>query len=75
MDDALALRVKRRSRFQKQVLILVVMDDALAPLTLLMCSSHQLVVLILVVMDDALAPIFVEIRAHYCDGLNPCCNG
>ena len=30
MDDALALRVKRRSRFQKQVLILVVMDDALA---------------------------------------------
>ena len=76
MDDALA-RPKglTLSEVGLIVLILVVMDDALAPHGFCCSSCNRQRVLILVVMDDALAhgtvqPLTIEVVS-----LNPCCNG
>ena len=54
MDDALVLTMKKNQKAQvENVLILVVMDDALV-LQILVYSTTLQSVLILVVMDDAL---------------------
>ena len=55
------------------VLILVVMDDALALSKKSLKRTFQSV-LILVVMDDALARINAN-EVENVKGLNPCCNG
>ena len=75
MDDALAPELQVFCQYQfVTVLILVVMDDALAlTVTGYICKDA---VLILVVMDDALAR--QERRHGYtrtAESLNPCCNG
>ena len=54
MDDALALNLDKTVA-RNFVLILVVMDDALAPADLAAYIGITVKVLILVVMDDALA--------------------
>ena len=60
---------------QHQVLILVVMDDALVPQPSLPHAKKQGRVLILVVMDDALVPIKQFFEKFNLNSLNPCCNG
>ena len=57
MEDALALDGESINGFLKRVLILVVMEDALALTTMSTKKLTALLVLILVVMEDALAPI------------------
>ena len=55
MEDALAHKKKIGSKIQKPVLILVVMEDALALFSPTTEKASTLAVLILVVMEDALA--------------------
>ena len=57
-----------------KVLILVVMDDALAR-KVLDPKDVKTKVLILVVMDDALALVSYTVQVSSGQGLNPCCNG
>ena len=57
-----------------KVLILVVMDDALAQ-PVRGANGELERVLILVVMDDALAPLDVSRQSQRKKSLNPCCNG
>jgi len=57
------------------VLILVVMDDALAQAAFSMRGIVGWRVLILVVMDDALAQMREGIPSCETRCLNPCCNG
>ena len=56
------------------VLILVLMEDALAPFVVASLASCQQV-LILVLMEDALAPCLVAEISATIVGLNPCFNG
>ena len=75
MEDALAQRFFKQQVSNGLVLILVVMEDALA---LLHPSVRNIVplVLILIVMEDALAPFFcIESNSFRKKSLNPCCNG
>ena len=64
---------KQDSPEEEGVLILVVMDDALA-LKMKILKTNSTDVLILVVMDDALARTAVIIMTKMVC-LNPCCNG
>ena len=58
-----------------QVLILVVMDDALVQTFKRWLISYT-EVLILVVMDDALVPSVNIVDINFINkSLNPCCNG
>ena len=74
MEDALApLPQIRLRQHVRRVLILVVMEDALAQE--LAEQNNLEIVLILVVMEDALAQEFKLFRDAKKFGLNPCCNG
>ena len=74
MDDVLApLPAPSCAPFWR-VLILVVMDDALALFQSLFDNNTR-TVLILVVMDDALAPYIIFMDLIFLYSLNPCCNG
>ena len=57
------------------VLILVVMEDALALASMFGDWTDKFIVLILVVMEDALALIQTWMKWWEKMGLNPCCNG
>ena len=57
-----------------QVLILVVMEDALV-LKSFGLSLQGTKVLILVVMEDALVHFVKEVKSILTNCLNPCCNG
>ena len=59
----------------KRVLILVVMEDALARVCSTVRKVHESRVLILVVMEDALALPNQGSNWRKQDCLNPCCNG
>ena len=61
--------------YYHRVLILVVMDDALALILFMTDIKVSLNVLILVVMDDALAQATMWLKTRTSWGLNPCCNG
>ena len=75
MDDALAHKDKYlRALANRAVLILVVMDDALAP-PKIRPLLWFVEVLILVVMDDALAHNNLRYNKRVLLCLNPCCNG
>ena len=64
-----------RNAGETRVLILVVMEDALAPILSLETWVKNEDVLILVVMEDALAHLWHFCLADAAGGLNPCCNG
>jgi len=55
MEDALAHVSEGVMVYRSSVLILVVMEDALAPAYSVLCHTANKDVLILVVMEDALA--------------------
>ena len=65
---------KGQGRYSGGVLILVVMEDALA-LILKVYFQKMVKVLILVVMEDALAPYRHQCTRNKLFRLNPCCNG
>ena len=70
------LQKSRITTIGREVLILVVMDDALVLLETSGLSEQKVQVLILVVMDDAL--VLGEVcllGVHFMECLNPCCNG
>ena len=75
MEDALAQEENLSHSGYCWVLILVVMEDALARVSvsiLTRCAA----VLILVVMEDALALYYrISKSKKLLAGLNPCCNG
>ena len=62
-----------RTAGRNGVLILVVMDEALALETWV--KNEDMAVLILVVMDDALALQTTSVAGKTATSLNPCCNG
>ena len=67
--------IRQRTQDTGQVLILVVMEDALAQ-AITYLTAKAVGVLILVVMEDALAPTTAsEVKTQVLDRLNPCCNG
>ena len=55
MEDALALSQLQRFGYNVVVLILVLMEDALAHFLSLIATLKRYIVLILVLMEDALA--------------------
>ena len=74
MEDALALYFFWRSRSADKVLILVLMEDALAPISRSQ-KWKEYYVLILVLMEDALARIRQSRAGDVRNSLNPCFNG
>ena len=73
MEDALARGNFSAVRKLFLVLILVLMEDALA----LYMKKNEFIklVLILVLMEDALAQLFIRQNQYNHDSLNPCFNG
>ena len=57
------------------VLILIVVEDGLVPMTVQRHTTKPLEVLILVVVDNGLVPRSFGFIISQLTGLNPCCSG